>query len=425
MPVPHAECLAAVDALRSGAVVALPSEATYVLAFDAANADALMRARAALPITVDQASTPLGAAAMWHAPYVFAARDAVSRVRKHDLPLPAMRLAERYWPGPLTLVLPGDTHPRREQPSDAPAATASGPLSATAEATADGAKSPGRAVRPMLTGRKRHGRHDVVGEIGGKVGIDDSAPADILVDTGLALRVLADATATTVLSLAAEAGMLVRAVATDATDATEVRARFAAIATLVLDAGPTPLAEPATVVACSHGATRVIASGAIDTGAVARAALTRVCFVCTGNICRSPMAEALLVALAHRDAGMLLGEAYTLAFEAQSCGTDVAMLGHAVTGKARDVLEALNADRFVADHQARPCDPDRLRQMDTVYVMTHRHREDVLALVPDIGDRVHVLDPAGMDIDDPWGLSIGKYEEAALQIESALRDRFF
>jgi len=84
----------AVAALRAGDVVAFPTETVYGLGADATRPDALERVFA------------LKGRPRTHPLIVHLADAAAARAWAGDWPQAAQRLAERYWPGPLTLVLP-------------------------------------------------------------------------------------------------------------------------------------------------------------------------------------------------------------------------------------------------------------------------------------------------------------------------------
>jgi L-threonylcarbamoyladenylate synthase len=90
----RADILRAVDVLRRGGVVAMPTETVYGLAADARNADAVARVFA---IKGRPADHPLIV-------HIGAAAQMADWAR--DIPESAWRLAEAFWPGALTLVLP-------------------------------------------------------------------------------------------------------------------------------------------------------------------------------------------------------------------------------------------------------------------------------------------------------------------------------
>ena len=89
---------AAVAHLREGRLVAFPTETVYGLGADAANADAVRRIFAAKGRPAD------------HPVIVHVADAAAIEAWAHDVPSGARKLAEAFWPGPLTLIVPRAAH---------------------------------------------------------------------------------------------------------------------------------------------------------------------------------------------------------------------------------------------------------------------------------------------------------------------------
>ncbi|MFI5348273.1 MAG: low molecular weight protein arginine phosphatase [Elusimicrobiota bacterium] len=135
-------------------------------------------------------------------------------------------------------------------------------------------------------------------------------------------------------------------------------------------------------------------------------------FVCTGNICRSPVAEFLAEALA-REAGLPL--------RAASAGVE-AEIGQGMTPGAARTL----ASRGVrgSKHVARQLDEAMLEAADKVYALTAAHKSIIVRRFPGYSAKVMVLrEAAGLpdaDVEDPYGESDGVYESCALKIEEAL-----
>lgn len=136
-------------------------------------------------------------------------------------------------------------------------------------------------------------------------------------------------------------------------------------------------------------------------------------FVCTGNTCRSPIAEHLFVMLS-REAG--------LSVAASSAGTQAAMGMPLSRGAA-----AVFATRGInpATHRARRVDAAMLKNAEAVYVMERAHRDDLVTRFPESASKISVLREAAglqpLDVGDPVGADAAKYIACAFSIEEALR----
>lgn len=128
-------------------------------------------------------------------------------------------------------------------------------------------------------------------------------------------------------------------------------------------------------------------------------------FVCTGNTCRSPMAE--IQAKQQAEAAGLAGLGVT------SAGT-AAQDGSAASDLALRV--AANQGLDLSDHRARVLSPERIASADLVIVMTRLHAGVVAQLAPDapVILATEFLPPGhplhGLDVPDPFGSSVEGYE---------------
>ena len=138
----------------------------------------------------------------------------------------------------------------------------------------------------------------------------------------------------------------------------------------------------------------------------------RIVFVCTGNICRSPMAEGLL---RHR-----WPESGEEALAVSSMGTHGLDQAPAQPF-ARQVCEAHGID--IAAHRSRPLVGDELRQADLVFCMEPAQQAFVQTFFPWLKDRIHLLaawpgKPTRKSvIPDPMGAPLGAYEAAFDRIQ--------
>lgn len=320
----------AVKVLRAGGLVIVPTETVYGLAADPGVAGAEDRIYEAKerdrgkPIPV--MAVGVDAVTQWGARFSPAAR----------------RLARRYWPGPLTMVLPcGDR--------------------------TEGFRVPDHAVMQAL-----------------------------LKAAGGVLRV-------TSANVSGEPA---------ATNAQDALAALGDRVGLALDAGPAGLGRESTVVDATGETVRVLREGAIPASLILARPL--VLFVCTGNTCRSPMAEYLLRKWLGPDA----------AWDVGSAGVST-MDGLPANEAAVVALEELGLD--ASGHRSRLLTPALVDAADLIVVMTRTHQRIVLGQFPKARSKVVLLNAfngarRNEDVEDPIGMSTDVYRHIRDVMNAAMPD---
>lgn len=135
----------------------------------------------------------------------------------------------------------------------------------------------------------------------------------------------------------------------------------------------------------------------------------RILVLCVGNICRSPMAEALL-----RQAFLDRGRQV----EVRSAGLG-AMVGHPADEHVRLLMDRRGID--VTDHRAVQVAPDMLRWADLVLVMETGHRSDVCKRAPSATGKVFLLGHwIAAEIPDPYLAPESVFEQTMELIDTAV-----
>jgi protein-tyrosine-phosphatase len=136
----------------------------------------------------------------------------------------------------------------------------------------------------------------------------------------------------------------------------------------------------------------------------------KVLFVCTANVCRSPMAQAILNTLAE-DEG--------LHFDAESAGT-AALEGEPMAPNAIAVLE--EAGIYPGAHRARQVSAAMIEEVELVLAMGPQHAADLYRLPNESPTEILTLReyatgvPDREGIPDPYGLTITAHRSTLRQL---------
>jgi protein-tyrosine phosphatase len=182
---------------------------------------------------------------------------------------------------------------------------------------------------------------------------------------------------------------------------------------LVLEDGPTRYGGRCTTVSVSGNRFRIVEHGVVEDEVIRQFSQPLILLVCTGNTCRSPMAETLLAhQLTDADA-----PGKKLSARVASAGL-AAMNGDRPSPQAVEVMRRRGLD--LSHHQSRCADENLLLSADLILTMTQNHLNAIVRNYPQLADRVHTLRHDGGDVVDPIGGPVEVYETCAKQIDREL-----
>ncbi len=277
--------------------------------------------------------------------------------RLAEVPPRARTLMERYWPGPLTVILP-----RCEPPVD------------TGAPSTIGLRVPGSSFALALLRR-----------LGAPLLAPSANPSG----------------------------------EPPATTAEEAKSYFDGKVDAIVDGGEVTIKQSSTIVKIDGDRYEVVRSGMITPEMIHQLLSGRVIlFVCTGNTCRSPMAEVLFRKHLARKIGKPAADLEDYGYRILSAGT-YAGLGGAASEHAVAVMEEHGCD--LKHHMSRQVTDELLTQADRIYTMTSSQAQLLREADPEhAGDSGRIQLLASESISDPIGADIDGYRRCAEEIEAAL-----
>jgi protein-tyrosine phosphatase len=344
----------AVQALVEGKVVVLPTETVYIAAASGLSERAVGRLLALRSGKLEGPATLAVRSIEEMLDYV------------PQVPPVGQRLARRCWPGPMILQL-ADAHPDSAVHRLPPKVQA--------------------AVLPEGELRVRVPAHEVVLQV---------------------LRLLAGP----IVMIGAR-----RPEDSDTVTAQDAIGRLDGQVDVILDDGRCKFAQRSSLVRVDDDGFQVLQPGVLSEAHLKRLASYMIVLVCTGNTCRSPMAEMLLKKRIADRLGCTVQQLEDRGLVIMSAGVS-ASPGARSAAEAIETLRGRGLD--LSQHESQPLSERIVRFADLILTMTRGHRDVILDHWPEAEPRVHLISRGRGEVPDPIGGPLELYKRCAEQLDAYL-----
>ncbi len=182
---------------------------------------------------------------------------------------------------------------------------------------------------------------------------------------------------------------------------------------LAIDDGEVISPGMPTVVSIDKNVGKVVRNGIVSQQGLRQISQWTVLFVCTGNTCRSPMAQAMMERKIKAKFGALAADG--------NCPVAALSAGVSAYGGDKASHGALAAIRqfgtTLDDHQSTQLNAALVEQADLILAMGQRHRHVIVSQWPSLASKVHLISPDGGEISDPFGGPLEIYQKCAQQLD--------
>jgi protein-tyrosine-phosphatase/tRNA A37 threonylcarbamoyladenosine synthetase subunit TsaC/SUA5/YrdC len=186
---------------------------------------------------------------------------------------------------------------------------------------------------------------------------------------------------------------------------------------LVVDDGLTQYQDEPTVIHVDGNRCSITQAGVIDAKALGGLSQMIVLLVCTGNTCRSPMAEAMMQAKMEKKFATQFANSTTKPIVACSAGIS-AMAGGRASTEAVRAMQDKGLD--LQHHESCPLNQRLVERADLILTMTSSHRQAILSRWPSFANKTFPIAMDGEEISDPFGGPIDLYRACADQLNDCL-----
>ena len=204
-----------------------------------------------------------------------------------------------------------------------------------------------------------------------------------------------------------------------ATNAEEVLAQLSGQIDMLLDAGPCKYKKSSTVVKIGKKGLEILRQGVYSVAELKAMSEIKFLFVCTGNTCRSPMAEGIFRKYIAEKLQCKVDHLDEMDYKISSAGV-IDLENSPASEEAIAACAAKGID--IRAHRNRALSRELIEENDFIFAMSRMHCERVISLSQEAANKCYLL-AKDKDIPDPIGQGQQVFNNCADLIEKAIKKR--
>lgn len=188
---------------------------------------------------------------------------------------------------------------------------------------------------------------------------------------------------------------------------------------LLLDAGPCKYKKSSTVVKMGKKGVEILRHGVYSQKEIELQSTVQFLFVCTGNTCRSPMAEGIFRKYLAEKLGCEVDHLNRMGYKVISAG----IIDTAGASASREAMQACRAKGIdIMSHKSKELSLQLIQESDFIFVMEQMHYDSIISLCSDAESKCMLL-AENQDIADPIGQKQEYFNSCLEIIEKAVKKR--